>query len=49
MATCWQGDGQALSAELGASTEYRWLRLFLDYIQPGHCLKAARDENLINR
>ena len=36
-----------LSAELGASTEYRWLRLFLDYIQPGHCLKAARDEGLI--
>lgn len=36
-----------LSAELGASTDYHWLRIFLDKIQAGHCLKAAKDEGLI--
>lgn len=36
-----------LSAELGASTDYHWLRVMLDKIQDGHCAKAARDEGLI--
>lgn len=36
-----------LSAELGASTDYHWLRVFLDLIQAGHCLTAAKKEGLI--
>ena len=36
-----------LSAELGASTDYRWLRRILDTIQSGHCVGAARNEGLI--
>ena len=35
-----------LSAELGASTDYRWLRIILDTIQSGHCVGAARNEGL---
>lgn len=36
-----------LSAELGASAEYQWLRKFLDWLQPGHCADAAKNEKLI--
>lgn len=36
-----------LSAELGASTDYRWLRKFLDLFEAGHCMKAAKSEGLL--
>lgn len=39
------GD-HTLSAELGAGDRLQWLRSFLDFIQAGHCLKAAKDEGL---
>lgn len=36
-----------LSAELGASTDYRWLRKFLDLFEADHCKKAAKAEGLV--
>lgn len=36
-----------LSAELGASTDYHWLRKFLDLFEPEHCRKAAKAEGLV--
>lgn len=36
-----------LSAELGASTDYRLLRWLLDKIQAGHCRGAAIKEGLV--
>lgn len=35
-----------LSAELGDSVRYQWLRKFLDWIQPDHCHKASVNEGL---
>lgn len=36
-----------LSAELGASTDYEWLRKLLNMIEPFHCEKSAKNEGLI--
>lgn len=36
-----------LSAELGASTDYAWLRKFLDLFENKHCIKAAKGEGLV--
>lgn len=36
-----------LSAELGASTDYAWLRKFLDLFEMEHCRKAANGEGLL--
>lgn len=37
-----------LSAELGASADYRWVRWILNKIQAGHCEGAAKGEGLID-
>lgn len=35
-----------LSAELGDSVRYQWLRKFLDWIKPDHCHQSAVNEGL---
>lgn len=48
MATLFGYSGNhTLSAELGASSDYRWLRKFLDLIEAEHCKKAAKGEGLV--
>lgn len=42
----YSGD-HTLSAELGASTDYRWLCKFLDLFEADHCKKAAKAEGLV--